>query len=214
MSYVIIDDATKILKNTEVLSHISLTMEKGGTYGFCGRNASGKTMLFRAISGLITLTKGSITVGGMKIGTDCEFPPSMGLIIENTALWDDLTGMENLRQLASIQKKADDNKIRDTLLAVGLNPEEKKKYRKYSLGMKQKLAIAQAVMEEPELIILDEPTNSLDEESVERLKALLRREHERGATILISSHIHEDLEEICDRIYRLDCGKLVDEDEF
>ncbi len=213
MSYIDLKHVTKVLKKNEVLSHISLSLEKGKIYGFYGRNASGKTMLFRAIAGLITLSSGQVTVDDLVIGKDCEFPLSLGLVIENTALWNELNGFENLKRLAAIQNKINNEQIRNTLLAVGLDPNDKRKYHKYSLGMKQKLAIAQAVMEKPDLIILDEPTNSLDEASVKQLKELIKAEQERGATILISSHIYDDLKELCHTIFKMENGCIIDRED-
>ena len=208
MSYITVVNATKTIKKNRVLSDINLELEKGKIYGFHGRNASGKTMLFRAVSGLIGLSEGEITVDGKTIGKDCEFPESMGLIIETVNLWNHLTGFENLKQLASIQNKITDERIEEAMLEIGLEPGDGKKYKKYSLGMKQKLAIAQAIMEHPDLIILDEPTNSLDAESVENLKAAVIKENKRGATILIASHIFDDLKELCHEIFQMDCGKI------
>ncbi len=212
MSYIECNDLTKIIKKQEVLSHVQLSLEQGRVYGFCGRNGSGKTMLFRAIAGLIAPTSGSVTVDGRRLGRDCEFPPDMGLVIENTALWGELSGLENLKRLAGIRGKIGEAEMREAMQAVGLNPDERKKTHKYSLGMKQKLAIAQAIMERPALLIFDEPTNSLDEASVTAFRALVRREQARGATVLIASHIKADLEEVCHTIFRMADGRLVGEE--
>lgn len=165
-------------------------------------------MLFRAVSGLIHPTEGSVKVFGKELGKEISFPESMGLIIENVGFWPYYTGFENLQVLASIRHIISDEEIKESIRRVGLNPEDKRTYKKYSLGMKQRLAIAQVVMEKPELIILDEPTNALDEEAVEAVRHLIREEQKRGATILIASHNREDLKQMCDQYYKMTDGKL------
>jgi ABC-2 type transport system ATP-binding protein len=213
MNAIEINDLTKVLKGRTVLSHVTLNLEQSGSYGFYGHNGSGKSMLFRAIAGLIHPTEGTVKVFGKQLGTDISFPESMGLIIENVGFWSYYTGFENLKVLASIKHIATEEDIKNVMRQVALDPEDTRTYKKYSLGMKQKLAIAQAVMEKPQLIILDEPTNALDEEAVDAVRKLIRNEQEqRGATVLIASHNKEDLKQMCDKFYKMNDGKLEEGD--
>ena len=201
-------DYTKVLKKREILKHINLQLEEGGIYGLYGHNGSGKSMLMRAIAGLMLPTSGSVFVFGKEVGRDVTFPPDMGLIIENVGFWPYYTGFENLKMLASIRNEITENDIRETLTRVGLDPDDTRTYKKYSLGMKQRLAIAQAVMERPKLIILDEPTNALDKKGVQLVWNLIREERERGATILIASHNQEDLQQMCSDFFEMYEGRL------
>lgn len=198
----------KTIKGKEILNNINLTLEKGKVYGFFGRNGSGKTMLFRAICGLIKPTSGEIRVNGKRLHKEISFPESVGVIIESPGFWSYYTGFENLKVLAGIKNKITDNEIKKALEKVGLDPEDKRTFKKYSLGMKQRLAIAQAIMERPELIILDEPTNALDEEGINLVRNILLEEKLRGATILIASHNKEDIEILSDYKYKMSDGKL------
>ena len=166
----------KTIKGKEILNNINLTLEKGKVYGFFGRNGSGKTMLFRAICGLIKPTSGEIRVNGKRLHKEISFPESVGVIIESPGFWNYYTGFENLKVLAGIKNKLTDNEIKKALEKVGLNPEDKRTFKKYSLGMKQRLAIAQAIMEKPDLIILDEPTNALDEEGINLVRNIILEE--------------------------------------
>lgn len=204
-----VENVSKIIRGNSVIEHISMELASGKVFGFRGINGSGKTMLMRLIAGLIYPTKGQITVDNKILGRDINFPENMGLLIENPAFLDNYSGFTNLKLLSSIQDKIDDNQIRRTLERVGLEPDSKKKYKKYSLGMKQKLGIAAAVLEKPELLILDEPANALDEEGVERLKKIVQEEKERGALIILSCHDASFLEEMSDVIYLLQDGKLL-----
>ncbi len=165
---------TKILKGRTVPSDVCLELEKGGIYGFYGHNGSGKTMLLRAVAGLIVPTEGSVSVFGKQLNEKYAFPENMGLIIENVGFWPDFTGMKNLQLLASVRKKIGDEEIRKTIRRVGFDPEDRRVYKKYSLGMKQRLGLAQAVMEEPELLLLDEPTNGLDDSGIEQFNTIIR----------------------------------------
>lgn len=210
MSVVEMKDYTKKLKGKTILSNISLTLEAGSANGFYGRNGSGKSMLFRAISGLIHPTKGTVRVFGKKIGEDVSFPESMGLVIESVGFWPYYTGFENLKILASIKNTISDEEIRRAVERVGLDPDDKRTYAKYSLGMKQRLGIAQAVMEKPELILLDEPTNALDEDGVEQVRTIIQEETKRGACVLIASHNKEDLALLCTRFFKMDDGWLTE----
>ena len=170
---IIVSKISKTIKHKKVLNDISLHLTAGHIYGFYGPNASGKTMLFRAIAGLIKVDKGTIDVFGERIGRDIAFPRNMGLMIENASLWGNLTGYENLELLASIKKVISTSDIQNAMERVGLDPSDRRRYSAYSLGMKQKLALAQAIMESPSLLILDEPTNSLDEAS--KINLLIRK---------------------------------------
>src|SRR5690606_30059424 len=175
---------SKVIKEKEVLKDINLSMERGRIYGFYGRNGSGKTMLCRAVCGLIKATSGDIYNFGKKLGKDSSFPEILGLIIESVAFWPQYTGIQNLKFLASIKNIISDDEIKEAIKSVGLDPDDKKIYKKYSLGMKQRLGIAQAIMEKPDLIVLDEPTNALDSEGVSLVRNILLKERDRGAVIM------------------------------
>lgn len=208
MKSVEIEDMSKQIRKKTVLSHINLSLEAGSANGFYGRNGSGKSMLFRAISGLIHPTEGTVRIFGKKIGEDISFPESMGLVIESVGFWPYYTGFENLKILASIKNIISDGDICSAIERVGLDPEDKRTYAKYSLGMKQRLGIAQAVMEKPNLILLDEPTNALDEHGVELIRNVVKEEVDRGATVLIASHNKEDLSILCSRFFKMSDGCL------
>lgn len=201
-------NATKIIRQAVILKNVNLALEGGKVYGLQGPNGGGKTMLMRLISGLIRPTEGQVYIDGKQLGKDMDFPVSMGLLIENPAFLPSYTGFENLRLLARLQNRVDESQIRLTIADVGLDPNDKRKYRKYSLGMKQRLGIASAIMEQPELILLDEPTNALDKIGVEQIMALIRREKERGALIIMACHDGGILENISDEIYTVDGGHV------
>ena len=201
-------NVTKRFKTTTVLSNINLELKKGTIYGLLGRNGSGKTMLIRLISGLIQPTEGEVHVFGKKLGKDTDFPESVGVIIENIGFWPRFTGIECLRLLASVNHRISEEEMGQALVRVGLDPSDKRKYFQYSLGMKQKLAIAQAIMEKPDLIMLDEPTNSLDQESVQAVRDILIEERERGALIIVASHIREDIALLADETITMAEGKI------
>lgn len=203
---IIVSKISKTIKHKKVLNDISLHLTAGHIYGFYGPNASGKTMLFRAIAGLIKVDKGTIDVFGERIGRDIAFPRNMGLMIENASLWGNLTGYENLELLASIKKVISTSDIQNAMERVGLDPSDRRRYSAYSLGMKQKLALAQAIMESPSLLILDEPTNSLDEASKINFRHLIAEERNRGVICLINTHQEKDIEDLCDGIFQLDSG--------
>lgn len=208
MSYVVINNLSKSIKGNSIFKNINVKFEKGKIYGIYGSNGCGKTMFFRALCGLITCTEGDIIIDGKELGKEIDFPDSCGVIIETPGFWGEYTAFENLKQIAMIKKIVTDKQIEEVLIRVGLNPKEKKKVGKYSLGMKQKLGIAQAIMEAPELLILDEPTNALDEDSVENFIKILNEEKERGATIIICSHIKHDIETLSDYKYKMVDGNL------
>ena len=200
----------KILKGNVILSDINLKLYKGKVYGFKGKNGSGKSMLFRAISGLIKPTEGEVIVNGKKIGKDISFPENLGILIEYPGFLPDFTGFKNLKYLADINKKINHDDIKSTLKAVGLNPEDNRKFKKYSLGMKQRLGIAQAVMENPDIVILDEPTNALDSDGIQLINKIIQDLKNQNKLILISNHNKEEMEMIADEIYTIHEGKLID----
>lgn len=199
-------DVCKTIRGKTVLSHVNLELKSGTIYGFVGRNGSGKTMLFRALSGLISVSSGVITLDGKLLRKDFSVLPNLGIILETTGLYPNLTGIENLSYLASIQKRVGLEDIKEAIRRVGLDPEDKRTYRKYSMGMRQRLALAQAVMEKPDIIMLDEPTNGLDEDGVEMIRKLILEEKERGAMILLASHNKEDIQILADQVYRISAG--------
>lgn len=205
---VVFKNYNKLIKKKEILTDINLTFESGKIYGLHGHNGSGKTMLLRAICGLILPTSGSVTVDGKTVGKDIEFPDGVGVIIENMSLIPEYTGFKNLQLLAGIKKKIGDSEIRDTLISVGLDPDDKRKVKEYSLGMKQKLNFAQAIMEKPELLLLDEPTNAMDVQTVEKVRSILVEMKEKGTLIIIASHNKEDLDALCDEFIDICDGKI------
>ena len=207
--YIEIDDLTKVIDKHKVLDKVSIKLEKGKIYGIKGKNGSGKTMLLRAICGLIKPTEGEVRVGEKVIGKDAAFPESVGVLIENPGFIPSFSGYENLKMLADIRKLIGKEDIEAVMEKVGLEKTcFKKKYRTYSLGMKQMLGIAAAIMEKPDLILLDEPTNALDEESVRKLLDILREEKGRGACIVLASHDMEELTLLSDIIFIMEEGRL------
>lgn len=204
-----ISHVSKTIKNNPVIKDISMELQSGAVYGFKGINGSGKTMLMRLISGLIRPSQGEISMNGKILGKDISFPNSIGVFLENPAFLDAYSGFNNLKLLASIKSVASDEDIRNTLLRVGLDPDSNKKYKKYSLGMKQRLGIAAAIMEKPEIVILDEPTNSLDEDGVDLVKHIVRNEKERNALVIVSCHDEEILKGMSDEVFLLEQGRLI-----
>lgn len=207
--YIEIKDYVKTIKKVTILDHINYRFEQGKIYGLKGKNGCGKTMLMRAISGLIKGTSGTIDINGEILGKEISFPRSVGVLIENPAFLGNETGFWNLKILAHIQSKITDEEIRQAIVDVGLDPDDKRKYRKYSLGMKQRLGIAAAIMEKPEIIILDEPINALDEEGVVQVREILNKEKERGAVIIIACHDKEELQSLSDEIIEIQSGKII-----
>ncbi|MCI6164537.1 MAG: ATP-binding cassette domain-containing protein [Lachnospira sp.] len=207
--YIKIENVNKSIKKAEILKDINLSFEGGKVYGLKGKNGSGKTMLMRAICGLITPDSGTIDINGKILGKDISFPESIGVLIENPAFISNYTGFKNLKVLSSIQGKIGDEDIRMALEEIGLDPDDKRTFKKYSLGMKQKLGIAAAIMEKPDIVILDEPINALDEASVENVRSILAKQKERGAIIIIACHDKGELEELSDEIIEISDGKIV-----
>lgn len=201
-------NVSKTMKGANVLDNINLELINGKIYGLKGKNGSGKTMLMRAICGLIR-TEGTIEIDGKILGKDMSFPESIGALIENPAFIGNYTGFKNLKVLASIQNRINDEDIRKALRLVQLDPNDKRTYRKYSLGMKQKLGIAAAFMENPDIIILDEPINALDEAAAKQIHEILDEQKKRGALIIIACHDKEELEMLSDEIIEIYEGKIV-----
>lgn len=198
----------KKIKKNPILDDINIKLKSGNVYGFVGRNGCGKTMLFRALSGLMHIDSGKVIVNNKILHKDMNIIDSLGLVLENAGLYNEFTGYKNLKILADINKIISENEIRQVLSDVGLDPYDKRTVRKYSLGMKQRLIIAQALMEHPNIIMLDEPTNALDENGVLVIRNLILREKERGALILLASHNKEDISVLADRVYYMESGKI------
>lgn len=205
-----VKNVTKQIHKNIVLEDVSVSMHERRIYGLQGVNGSGKTMLMRTIIGLIRPSRGSVLINGEKLGKDIEFPESIGFLLENPAFLGRYSGLDNLNMLSEIRKLVGTEQVQNTMRAVGLDPADKKKYRKYSLGMKQRLGIAAAIMEEPDIVILDEPTNALDEAGVLLVKDILRREKERGALVLVSCHDISILKELSDEIFKMNSGRIIE----
>jgi ABC-2 type transport system ATP-binding protein len=203
-----INDLTKTIKGTFILRNINLNFTSGKIYGIVGKNGSGKTMLLRAISGLISPTTGQITIDGKILGRDIQFPSNMGILIEKPEFLWYLSGLDNLRLLADIKHIATVERISEYMQLFDLDPTSKKTVRKYSLGMKQKLGIIQAIMEDQQLLVLDEAFNALDEKSVTILRDLLMRYKTDDRLIIITSHNKEDINAICDHTLIIESGEI------
>lgn len=197
----------KIKKDT-ILQGVNISLEKEKIYGIVGRNGSGKTMLMKCICGFVRPTKGEIYVDGKRIGKDVDFPQNVGIIIETPGFIPYYSGYRNLKILAGLRKKIGKEEIMETLDLVGLKGAENKLVRKYSLGMRQRLGLAQAMMEKPDIYILDEPMNGLDNEGVEEMRSILLNLRKEGKTILLVSHNSEDINVLCDKIFEMEHGKL------
>lgn len=204
-----IEDLSKRIKGVNVLEHIELELSGGSIYGVIGPNGSGKTMLLRAIAGLIRPTSGKVYIDDKQLHKELSFPPEMGILIEKPELLNHLTGMENLMLLAGIRNVISKDQIKAYMKSFGLDPASKKTVKKYSLGMKQKLGIIQAIMEAPELMILDEPFNALDEATVQMLYKMFKEYKEAGKLLILTSHHREDIEMLCDKIIKLQEGKVI-----
>ena len=199
---------TKKFGQELVLKEVNLTLEQGRVYGIVGNNGSGKTVLMKCICGFLIPTTGLIQVFGSSIGQDVDFPESLGVIIETPGFLTNLTGRKNLEILAGMRRKIGPAEIQQVLEKVGLDPALKKPVANYSLGMRQRLGIAQAIMEDPKLLILDEPFNGLDKHGVGEIRKLLLELKEEGKTILLASHNEEDIRVLCDEVYEMDGGVL------
>lgn len=208
MSDIYLSNVSKKIKKNIVLHNVNLCLDKGKIYGFVGHNGSGKSMLFRVISGLVKPTTGEVKIFGDVLHKDVSFPRDISVLLEKPGFLEQYSGFRNLKILASIKNKINDDKIKDTLKKVGLEPNDTRPVKSYSLGMKQKLAIAQAIMEEPQLILLDEPMNGLDEDSVINIRKVILNEKNRGATILLTSHHKIDIETLCDDVFSINSGHI------
>lgn len=196
------------IKDNKILDSVNLQCEEGKIYGIIGRNGSGKTMLMKCICGFVHPTQGEIFALGQRIGKDIDFIPEAGIIIETPGFIPYYSGIKNLQLLASIQNKIKTPEIKKIMKTVGLNPDMKRIVKKYSLGMRQRLGLAQAIMENPEILILDEPFNGLDKEGVTDMRKYLLELRAEGKTILLSSHSSEDIELLCDEVYEMEHGRL------
>ena len=203
-----VKSVTKVLRKITVLEDVNLILESGTIYGLRGVNGSGKTMLMRLMAGLIRPTRGEVFLDGKQLGKDLSFPPDMGMLIENPAFLDGYTAAQNLRLLAGIRKKVGEERIREILEQVGLGWEDKRKYRQFSLGMKQRLGIAGAVLEHPQLLLIDEPTNALDTDGIQMVQRLLLEEKSRGALIVLACHDFSILQSLSDVLYSVKEGRV------
>lgn len=210
MSEIVVNEVSKSIYGVPIINSVSMTLVSGNVYGFQGINGSGKTMLMRLICGLIYPTKGEIVIDGKRLGKEITFPQSVGLLLENPAFLDSYTGYENLEMLASIKNIITREEIHEAITSVGLDPLDKRKYKKFSLGMKQRLGIAAAIMEKPDILILDEPTNSLDSSGVSLVKTIIAKERERGAIIILACHDLRILQDVSDEIFLLEQGKITE----
>lgn len=203
-----VQNVVKRFRDQVVLKNVSISFEKGQIHGIVGRNGSGKTVLFKCICGLMHPEEGVILVNGKRVGRDVDMPEDIGAIIEAPGFLPNYSGYKNLRFLANIRRKIGKEEIVNVLKTVGLDPESRKHVGKYSLGMRQRLGIAQAIMEDPEILILDEPMNGLDNAGVQDIRALLLELKAQGKTILLASHNHEDIAALCDTVHEMDGGVL------
>ncbi len=208
MQKIIVKNVSLQIGKSKLLNNINLALTSGNIYGFRGRNGSGKTVLLKCICGFMKPTEGTIAVNNRQIGKDMDFLPAAGIIIEEPGFFSYYSGYQNLKLLAGIKDIAGDGDIKSAMRMSGLDPDMKKHVGKYSLGMRQRLAIAQAVMEKPEILILDEPTNGLDEDGIQWLRQFLLEQKAEGRLILIASHSREDVDLLCDRVWRMEKGVL------
>ena len=207
-SIIKVDNVIKKFGSEIALNNVSIEFERGKIYGIVGRNGSGKTVLFKTIIGFLKPTGGRIIVDGKEIGKDTDFADHIGIIIETPGFLSAYSGYKNLEYLASIKNRIGKNEIKKSMERVGLDPNSKKKVGKYSLGMRQRLGIAQAIMENPDILILDEPMNGLDNQGVEDVREILLNLKDEGKSIILASHNKEDIEVLCDEVYEMDHGKL------
>ena len=206
-----VDNAVKKFDKYTILDHVNITCNKGEICGIVGRNGSGKTVLFKSICGFVKLNEGTITVNGKVMGKDLRVLKKAGIIIEEPGFLRNKSGMKYLEYLYMINNKRDKKYLRSVMENVGLDPYSRKKVGKYSLGMRQRLAIAQATMEDQDIIILDEPMNGLDNHGVQEVREYLLQLKKQGKTILIASHNREDIDVLCDKVYEMDNGRVISE---
>lgn len=203
---IFVENVTKAFGNQEVLKNVCVKFEMGKVYGIVGRNGSGKTVLLKCICGLLYPSTGMVTVDGKVVGKEVDYPENIGFIIESPGFLPRYSGLKNLKYLASIRGKIKEDEIRKYIELVGLNPDDKKHVGNYSLGMRQRLGIAQALMENPDILILDEPMNALDNNGVEDMRKVLLEMKEKGKLIIIASHVRDDIDILCDEVYGIDAG--------
>jgi len=203
-----VKNAVKKFKDITVLNNITVSFEKSKVHGLIGRNGSGKTMLMKCICGLVPLTSGTISVNSRIIGKETAVPKNIGVIIETPGFLPGYSAYSNLKFLAALNGKIGKDEIKNAIKSVGLNPDDKKHVGKYSLGMRQRLGLAQAIMENPDILILDEPMNGLDKDGVKDMRQYLLDLKARGKTILIASHSAEDIDVLCDTVCEMDKGVL------
>ena len=203
-----VQNVSKSFGQERVLKSVSRDFEKGKIHGIVGNNGSGKTVLMKCICGFLIPTEGKVTVNGRRVGRDVDFPPDLGIIIETPGFLPHLSGFQNLKLLASLRKIANDHTIRDTIELVGLDAGLKKPVGKYSLGMRQRLGLAQALMEDPSLLILDEPLNGLDKNGVLHIRELIKNLRYQGKTVILASHNQMDIDELCNTVCEMDAGIL------
>ncbi|MBD5096062.1 MAG: ATP-binding cassette domain-containing protein [Lachnospiraceae bacterium] len=204
-------NVTKVINRNVVLDDISYSFEGGSVYGLSGKNGCGKSMLMRCIAGLIYAEKGIVKINEDILGKDISFPRSIGVLIENPVFLNEYTGFENLKLIADIDGNIQDEEISDCIKKVGLNPDDKKKFFKYSLGMKQRLGIAAAIMGMPEVILLDEPINAIDEEGVSEIRRIVRNLVDKNRIIIVACHDRAEMELLADRIIEMSEGKIIGE---
>lgn len=203
---IIVANATKEFGDQVVLKTVDAKFEMGKIYGIVGRNGSGKTVLLKCICGLLYPSTGTVTVNGRVVGKEVDYPENIGFIIESPGFLPRYSGLKNLKYLASIRGKIKEDEIRKHMELVGLNPDDKKHVGNYSLGMKQRLGIAQALMENPDILILDEPMNALDNNGVEDIRKVLLKMKDKGKLIIIASHVRDDIDILCDEVYGIEVG--------
>lgn len=208
-----ITNLKKVIKGTIVLDDINYTFSGGRIYGLCGKNGCGKTMLMRLIAGLIYPSSGTIRIKDKVLGKDISFPESVGMLIENLSFLNDYTGKQNLEMLAGLQKNVDKAEVRRVLEQVGLDPDDKRKFYKYSLGMRQRLGIAAAIMGSPELILLDEPINAIDTDGVQEIRAIIRGLSAENRIIIVASHDKSEMDYLADEKIYMSEGRLIKETE-
>ena len=208
MDIITVKNVCLTIGKTQILKDITVDFEQGRIHGLIGRNGSGKTMLMKCICGFIKVSKGEITVDGKRVGKDVDFPKDMGIIIETPGFIPYYSGYKNLKLLAGLNNKIGKDEVRESMKKVGLDPDLKRHVKKYSLGMRQRLGLAQAIMEDPKILVLDEPFNGLDKDGVKEMREYLLSYKEQGKTILICSHSAEDISVLCDTVHEMDKGKL------
>ena len=205
---IFVENVTKAFGNQEVLKTVCVKFEMGKIYGIVGRNGSGKTVLLKCICGLLYPTAGTVTVEGKVVGKEVDYPENIGFIIETPGFLPGYSGLKNLKYLASIRGKVKEDAIRKYMELAGLNPDDKKRVGNYSLGMRQRLGIAQALMEDPDILILDEPMNALDHNGIEDMRKVLLKMKEKGKLIIIASHVRDDIDILCDEVHVMEGGIL------